>query len=773
MIFALAPFLMIPLWVGLTFANTNPSPQPPDSFVTVKNSDVGRGLIFSFSESNLGFSAFVRKGFFWLVFPSSNPFSMEEKKFPLGFGKPEISKVKNKTVLRLKIPEDVYPLIKHTQDQVEIFLNTRPLSIALPLKSLSPDILKIDFQKKQVLLQVPHTDFIDIEDPETLEKLIIVPISTPESGFLSLLKKRDFTLCPTLQGLLIEAKPEVEIQSSEKNLIITRTGGLQISPPQDQAFASQVPLSEKDFPFSLVSKQKNLEEEIARALGSEKLSLLWEQIQQQISYGELTEASTQLALLARDHPEFEKLRLFQITKGLSLFFKNQLSSAFYTLSNPFWEKEIRPWIEATRLKNGEIETALTALEKDLSMVSRFHPVLQGHLLLIGAQGSVHIGQAKSAHKFLLSLPKSITSEQKKYAKALLQQLMFDPLLPGGPAPQAEPNLTKNHQWLRHEAQLQAKLETILTGYRVGRFTPSKTLEEVQKIQWESRNPIFESQVLKNLGELYETEKEISKGLESYARFLKRFKGDQDYDKIENKALKLYHEALLSPDLPFYKRFVIFKRFEKKFLSQLEDKEEILSHFIKKLIDFNLLEDSLTLLSQQESPFPEDILKLANAYLEHKHPEKIFTLLEKYEKILPEDTGEERLALRTNALKQMGRFQEALSLIPEDETPAHLLERASLLMEKKAWQEAIPLLEKVIENEKNPDIEIIESLAISLYHAKNNERLKELLTAKNQKRSFFLKTLAETSSSPLPKNFQELRESLNFLKKIPNDFLKNL
>ncbi|MGL6188413.1 MAG: hypothetical protein ACRC12_05185, partial [Holosporales bacterium] len=279
--------------------------------------------------------------------------------------------------------------------------------------------------------------------------------------------------------------------------------------------------------------------------------------------------------------------------------------------------------------------------------------------------------------------------------------------------------------------------------------------------------------LKNLGELYETEKEISKGLESYARFLKRFKGDQDYDKIENKALKLYHEALLSPDLPFYKRFVIFKRFEKKFLSQLEDKEEILSHFIKKLIDFNLLEDSLTLLSQQESPFPEDILKLANAYLEHKHPEKIFTLLEKYEKILPEDTGEERLALRTNALKQMGRFQEALSLIPEDETPAHLLERASLLMEKKAWQEAIPLLEKVIENEKNPDIEIIESLAISLYHAKNNERLKELLTAKNQKRSFFLKTLAETSSSPLPKNFQELRESLNFLKKIPNDFLKNL
>lgn len=137
--------------------------------------------------------------------------------------------------------------------------------------------------------------------------------------------------------------------------------------------------------------------------------------------------------------------------------------------------------------------------------------------------------------------------------------------------------------------------------------------------------------------------------------------------------------------------------------KLKDKFEILSTLIHDLVSHDLLYDSLKCQNfvPTKSYSSRWYFNGCWSLSCERATSKNFRSLKKYDNKIPQEKVQEVNLLQSKPLKQIGIFNEALSLIPEggNPPPSQLLRRTSLLMEKKTWKEVIPLLEKIVRKKK--------------------------------------------------------------------------
>lgn len=760
MTLTLARFL-IGLWIGIGLAYAV-SPEVTAA-LTLQKSSSGHGIILTLPNSGEGFASFLRQGYFWLALPSSTSLTLNVKQLPSGFSKPERVQTSKGTLLRLRIPRDVFPVIKQENESSIILLNTRSQKNPLPAHMLPVDILKVDLKEKTACIDRPQSQVLTFQDPVTHHTLFIVPVPESGAGFPARLFKRDFSLLPTIQGLVVEANPHVTVRETEKNLYISKVGGLNLSPSSDLSFAHT---EEKPLTRILTPLQKTriatLQRLIPQAKGRLRIELEWELIHQQIMDEQATEALANLDILAKKYPAWERLQAFQVLRGTALFLKNQLASAFYTFSNPFCGTQTGPMLLATRLKNGEIAQALTLLEKRLDEVHLLPQPFQGNVLLLAAQAAIYADMSNRSLQFLRALPKNLTSEQKKYADNLMKQVVFEPLLPGPPSQSEVPELTKPRPYLRHEANVQTRLETLLVAHKVGRVNDKKLIQQLEKIKWESKSPTFESQILKLLGMLYDKENLHLKSLDYYRAFLRRYPKDPEHKAIQEKAVISYHDAILDPNLPFVRKLALFRKFP-EFLEHAPEKLRLVQTIASEMVEHHLTDEAAALISQAlaSEVDPYLLLQLAEIYLLNQQPKHVLKLLNHFVdkfSLLEKNTVN---LLKARALGQEGKYDQALALIPHDDQKTHILQRAALLVQKKDWSHAATEYQKVMDLGETPT-PLLEQLAVCLYQSNRLEDLKKFFTPENLNKSSFLKILSQTLLNPSPKDLKELRTLLQSL-----------
>ena len=514
-------------------------------------------------------AVFTRNGFTWIIFDrllwtQDNPLSNSSF-----FEKIQVIPSKTNTILQLVLPENLFPQVQK-KGNLWIFSlaekkeNTNTLPI-IPLK-----------KEKGIYFKTERTKPVEWIDPVTQERLIAFPLSLPEEYVSSEYSVPSLKILPTIQGIALAPQTsKLFMQEEENGFLLTAPNGLfenekipfEWENKQElldfsiyKHFTQQDFFTEKNRLQSLISnapaeQKETFRLEMARLYLSQNLPAHALEILSNTGEKEETIClkAVALSLLNRDE---EALKLFNQVKNVNFslyFWKNLVNPKKRLLTSYIQQMDFSDPLKATILSkalqkafNRKDIAAQKSLLEDFAKTKKTPYQTQLYHFLMGVN-------AENENKTLEALT--------NYDKAIQGPFSFI---------QQTAIFKKNDLALKN-----------------GDIEPKEAIRIFENMAFGLRNTKIEPELLNRLAELYSTQNNYTKALQTYKALLTITPVSDVPDKMTTLFTKaLFDNQIASP----LERIAFFNEF-KELIPNDQTGNKMMHLIVHDLISLDLLDNA--------------------------------------------------------------------------------------------------------------------------------------------------------------------------------------
>lgn len=258
-------------------------------------------------------------------------------------------------------------------------------------------------------------------------------------------------------------------------------------------------------------------------------------------------------------------------------------------------------------------------------------------------------------------------------------------------------------------QAKSRYAAILLRYTKGMETPDRTAEALESLRLSWRGDALQRDILFTLAEIYRDNKRYDDTLRTWKYLLDNFPEDPDTLTISGDMAELFENLFLNgkaDDMPPLKSLALFYEFRE--LTPIGAKgDEIIQKLADRLAAVDLLDRATQLLENQikfrlsGEERARVGARLALLYLLNHQPNEALGVLEvtNYGDA-PLDLRRQRIQLTAQALSNLGKHEEALSMLFHDDSSEADLLRLDILWAMKDWPNVINTAEDILSNRPN-------------------------------------------------------------------------
>jgi len=669
-------------------------------------------------------AAFVRAGKLWLILDKPLPNFMPQIE---GEGLKTMAQNARRidqpkaTAFVFDAPKDAVYSTKRVQSVWQIWINAAD-------KKYLPDEMPVNVSQEKG--QDPHLSIYAGEDPTILQfkdsltgdKIWAVPVRSPEGRISQVRQSPGYQFLPTIMGAAVILNDDNLQIGPEKDMVLigAKPGQkMQVSDSQDRnqgleqarftpLFRLDVPnLKAKDF----TGQRQELQQTLSKETKPDKKALIMmDMARLYIAQGFGQEASGLLKVAKSISPPVEQMREFQALRGMASSLAGDLTQVEADLKSDQLQSQpaAKLWLGYALANNEQWQNAKAAFFESGNAEESFPETLRPRLILAKAETVLQTDDAVNAARDLkkitdtkklrpvekaaydyISAASAVTAEQKKEALPI-----YDELAKG------------NNQLYR----VKAELEAVALKVANKQMPLDKAIEKLERLRFSWRGDRLEIDILQRLGQYYIDNKQYMDGLTIWRQAAGLSKNTDDTDAItqnmQDTFKKLYVDGEADKLQPL-QAVAIFERFRE--LTPAGQPGMIaLERLADRLASVDLLDEADALLDKQLKllqPGAEAARmgsKLASWRLQNNNAEAALKVLD--DTVPPEAISDEisqrRLLLRARALADLGRVDEALTLLNTVQSEEALSLKADINWRGNRWSDALVALQGLVTNARN-------------------------------------------------------------------------
>ncbi|MBL0318694.1 MAG: hypothetical protein IPP74_05320 [Alphaproteobacteria bacterium] len=232
---------------------------------------------------------------------------------------------------------------------------------------------------------------------------------------------------------------------------------------------------------------------------------------------------------------------------------------------------------------------------------------------------------------------------------------------------------------------------------------SKAAERLEHLVFVWREPDFEGQILRDIGQLYVDDKHYEKGMQSWKQFV-TFYPESEYSLSVSRQLSETFQFLFKDggadrlsDIDALSLYYKFREWQP--IGSVGD--EITRKLATRLSRVDLIPEAILLLEHQTqyrlSGAEKDhaLLELAHLYLLEKKSDKAIETLDKIAPTAEEDILRQARYLRAESYINLGRGEDAKALLDNDPSEKSNLLRSEIFWRQRNWVRLVATLEQVL------------------------------------------------------------------------------
>lgn len=705
---------------------TEPAPPPvaavePPAKVEADISGELINIIIPWKE-RVAAAGFTRNGNLWLVFNREVAFDMSDANIVVQPAT-KIEQIPNEgaTVFLIKARAGVgmsFQLVEGTFNwQVTLSPNMSKPKTAMNVATLTQDGIP-----SHVLVSALETPehAVRMQDPGVGDTLLIMPMYSTGKGMLPERSFVDFKLLEAWQGIVVQAiADDTTVISVRNGVRIATESGAHISsdlPPVEAGANIQAKMDENAvlFPYDewKAPEGKTYLEEVGRITQSVTrnraetgaVSKYHRAAQLYLSEGRAAEAIGMIQMAKRLDAEYYVDKRMSAMEGAANFLMQRYSDA-YTLFNT---EELERSKEAIfwRSMLGEIlgtpNQEFNFEEHYTNYISNYPPLMRQRLAILAADRAIGTKDYNTALKIFDQLnTEKVIDEVADYVNYLMGTIaVANNQRKDGYAIWEKLLAESGREFVKTRAEFALTAER----YAHGELSDAATIDKLERLELRWRGDVLELNVLKLLSSIYEKQKDWPNALRVWKALNDGFPNTVEAVNASRNMDDAFHAMFDQGEvgnLSTLDQLFLFHEY-RDLLTDDEVGDRIAEKLVGKMLALDLLDEATDLLEKRmRNRFERDVrskagAQLARLYLMNKQPLKaLYALQDSVYGQNPEALTHERTMLAVQAMTEMNRYEDALSLIANDKSADADMLRSEVYWRQKDWQNMNATLENVI------------------------------------------------------------------------------
>ena len=687
------------------------SPMPGRSL----SRGIPRALRFDWPEVTAA-AAFRRGGKLWLVFdrPPTGDLAGDISRMAPELEPVEQFEVAGATVIRFAAPAMLTANLR--REKAAWIVDLQP---GVPDGGTEIEVLvEGSAARARVVYRVETPGrMVSFIDPDLGDRLIVVPVPTAQLGLRVTREFPQFRVLASHQGLVFQPLSEsLQVEVTAKAVVLRDREGLIVSRGSSLALLKSNVAAPRRGPrlFDLDAWRRGgaerfrvnkhmLQGALARAEPAHADAARFELARFYFAHGLASEALGMLRLAGQTDPRMALDPRLRLVEGASEFLTDDLAGAAEVLFDPSlageWEADLwRAALAAARLDWGLAATGFAQTE---ALIAAYPHAVRVRLRLLAAEAGLAVGDHEGAERYLEAVRRDDPShtEEAQVAFLVARRLHLD-----GDTETAAALWRRVAAGKHASSRIRARLALLDLALEDGSTTTEQAIEELERLRFAWRGDRFEFALLQRLGDLYVLRGDYRKGL----RLLRRAASHTQNSEVSRAAasrMRVIFTNLFSGQadakLPPLKALALFEEF-KELTPPGPKGDEVILRLVDRLVAVDLLDRAAGILESQVEYRLRGTAKarvaarLALVRLLNQEPAKAVAVLKASAlPDLPDGLVGERRILRTRALLQLDRADEALVSLGTDDSVEALRLRAQILSHQENWPAAVLALERLV------------------------------------------------------------------------------
>ena len=681
---------------------------PPRMSVTVTN-ETNRSLLTFDAGKRISSAAFIRGDHLWVIF--EEPFTIDltavRATLKTAYDMIEERNHDEATVLRLKLRKGFSASMRRRG--IEWFLQISPSP--QPPEAIEVRVTGDATRNQRVQLPLARIgDHILIRDPADRSTIDVVPVMASGSGINRLRRFSQFDLLATLQGVAIIGPGQIQV--------FTTLSGVEISARGDPATPELETVKQRAWPvttlFELVAWRRGGEMHFAanrtalhraiatatnKALGKARFDLA----RFLFAHGYMAEAYGVVELLVEMEPRRAENISLRAMRGVMNLAMNRVREAIGYLSVTVFDSydDIALWRGVLAMKQGDINGAAAFFSQAGDLWLELPSPLRERVGLMSAEAILEnndLVEAKAHLDILRSTSKNYGIQQR------VNHLMGRILLASRNREEAVNMWRTVIAGSDRLARARAIYDDTLMMLDDDQITLKEAISEIEDLRYAWRSDEFELTVLQKLASLYIHSGQYRKGLVTMKTAVTHFPNYSVSTVIAKRMNELFAEIFLrdgAEDLPAIDALTLYFEFEE--LTPVGAKgDAVIQRLADRLVALDLLGRAAELLEHQVKYRLKGVemarvgTRLAITHLMNGAPENALRALQRSRlKYMPDDLLVQRRHIRSRALADLGRNEDALKrLVGDNSIEAELL-RADIFWRAGKWPDVAAATERLL------------------------------------------------------------------------------
>lgn len=688
--------------------------KPALPFVSVDATSQGKKALLKFNwRKPVKVAAFRRDTVFWIVFSKAARLDLGPIRVINGgqFRKAQQHSAGDAVYVRLPVANNLQATIRR-EGTVWVVETTPEKSRAI--RNFPLEIQKAADQGAELVIKIRDPGrIITVRDGLIGDAVYAVPAAVTGMGIRPLRRFPEFDLLASVQGLSIRPFDDrVRVRTTKNSVIISRPGGLSISPDVIAARGTKRPSGNKSL-LDLSSWRYGPKDEfqkieydllkyVTQPKGVRRNAARLGLARFYVSHGMGAEAIGVLNVLLKDDPQVLRDPSVRALRGVANYQFAHYAEADADLAHPTLAgiQELFPW-----------RAGIAAARGDWAGASRLFAETESVISSLPSEFAVDLG--------LLAAEAALSVKNKEVAEARLGALETLPIVGGQ---QDQLAYLKGHflkQKGNYEKALEAWKPVAETGVRPSRakaafaiinaelengtIDAAEAIKRLEDLKFAWRNSVFEFDLLNKLGELYASKRELRDALVTLRKAVTLFKNIKGSQSLTQKMRDMFRKFYFDGEADHLEPVValgLFNEFRELTPTGV-DGDKMIRRLSERLIKVDLLAEAAELLDHQvkfrlkgEQKAQSGARLAEILLLDGKPQDALAALRESVIDKLPKELLLKRRHLQASGLMDAKKYQEALDNIASDFTEEFDFLRAQIFWRAGQWPKASRVLARL-------------------------------------------------------------------------------
>jgi hypothetical protein len=552
-----------------------------------------------------------------------------------------------------------------------------------------------------------------IGDPDVGDTLFIVPTIPLGRGINRHFRYPMVELLPTVQGVVVQPLIDsLEVATSGAQVVISSRAGMILSPLPEQMRAGtrlgppgdvRPTLDLKRWadlrPAEFSSRRQALTREVAFAEGADRIAARQALGEFYLSQGLANEAQGEAAVIASLDKEAAAQAPVRLLTGAALLTQGRVGEAGRVLAETCLDglDEAALWRSAAAAAAGGPPAAPPAFDRHSALLLAYPLALRRLLMPLMIEAAMTSQQLETAQ---LLLAAARADEPPPQEMALLDVIDGRIRLARGDQGGAREAFARAAAGPSPKAEALAKVELVALDLKSGAATPADAIERLDALRFLWRGDAIEANLLLRLSELCVETGDYGRALATLRQVVGNFRGRPEATIAADRMAALFQSIFVSdrpPPLSPLAAVALYNEF-RELTPPGEKGQRILLGLAERLLALDLPGSAATLLEPAASSAREPLARvelgtaLARAEDQAGRPEAVLkALAASRADDVPAGLLVTRRRLEAKALVELGRHDEAMSVLAQLSGREAAALRAQIYRRKGDWAAASRLL----------------------------------------------------------------------------------